>query len=420
MDLSAVGSLLSRKQVISIAEAQARINVWDGAIRSGKTFASLLRWLIYVANAPTSGELVVVAKTSQTAARNVFGPLQDFDLFGELAQYTTYTAGAPSAVILGRRVWVIGANDARAESRLRGLTCAGAYVDEGSLVPQEFFTQLLGRMSVPGAKLFVTTNPDNPAHWLRRDFLGNNGLDLRNWHFQLGDNPSLTREYIAAISAEFTGLWYRRFILGEWVAAEGAVYDMWDEQIHVIDVVPAIQSWVCAAIDYGTTNPFHALLLGLGVDGNLYVTSEWRWDSRKEHRQLTDAQYSERLRGWLKNVRIPGTRLHGVKPTYVVIDPSAASFRVQAFQDGLNAVPADNAVLDGIRFTSTLFATERLKVARSCPALIAEIPGYSWSDEHRMKGEDVPVKVDDHGVDALRYGVMTTRGMYEPRLRRTA
>jgi PBSX family phage terminase large subunit len=182
--------------------------------------------------------------------------------------FTSYTAGAPSAVILGRRGWVIGANGARAESRLRGLTCAGAYVDEGSLVPREFFTQLLGRMSVPGAKLFVTINPDNPAHWLRRDFLGNNGLDLRNWHFQLGDNPSLTREYIAAISAEFTGLWYRRFILGEWVAAEGAVYDMWDDQIHVIDVVPAIQSWVCAAIDYGTTNPFHALLLGLGVDGN--------------------------------------------------------------------------------------------------------------------------------------------------------
>jgi hypothetical protein len=131
VNLDAVASLLSRKQIQSIAQAQARINVWDGAIRSGKTFASLLRWLIYVANAPTSGELVVVAKTSQTAARNVSGPLQDFDLFGELAQYTSYTAGAPSAVILGRRVWVIGANDARAESRLRGLTCAGAYVDEG-------------------------------------------------------------------------------------------------------------------------------------------------------------------------------------------------------------------------------------------------------------------------------------------------
>jgi len=93
------------------------------------------------------------------------------------------------------------------------------------------------------------------------------------------------------------------------------VYDMWDDQIHVIDVVPAIQSWICAAIDYATANRSHALLLGLGVDGNLYVTSEWRWDSRKEHRQLTDAQYSERLRGWLKNVRISGTRLHGVKPT---------------------------------------------------------------------------------------------------------
>jgi len=140
VNLDAVASLLSRKRSSRSLKRKPASNVWDGAIRSGKTFASLLRWLIYVANAPTSGELVVVAKTSQTAARNVFGPLQDFDLFGELAQYTSYTAGAPSAVILGRRVWVIGANNARAESRLRGLTCAGAYVDEGSLVPQEFFT----------------------------------------------------------------------------------------------------------------------------------------------------------------------------------------------------------------------------------------------------------------------------------------
>jgi len=420
LDLSAVTDVLSRKQIQSIVDAQARINLWDGAIRSGKTIASLLRWLMYVADAPTSGELVVIAKTSITAARNVFGPLMDFELFGELAAETTYTTGSPFASILGRRVWVIGANDVRAETRLRGLTCAGCYVDEASLVPEQFFTQLLGRMSVPGAKMFATTNPDNPAHWLRKNFLTNDALNLRNWHFVLHDNPSLTADYIAAISAEFTGLWYRRFILGEWVAAEGAVYDMWDERRHVVDVVPAIQSWVCAGIDYGTTNPFHAVLLGAGTDGVLYAVDEYRWDSRRERRQLTDSQYSENLRTWLKGVRIPTTRLHGVMPAYIVVDPSAASFRVQLFQDGLNVVPGDNAVLDGIRLVASLMSTDRFKVSRNCPALIGEIPGYSWSDEHAMRGEDVPVKVDDHGVDALRYGIKTTQGMWEPRLRRAA
>lgn len=118
-------SLLSRRQILSIAQANARINLWDGAIRSGKTISSLLRWLMYVANASPQGELLVVAKTSITASRNVFGPLTDYELFGELSGETSYTAGAPSAMILGRKVWVIGANDARAETRLRGLTCAG-------------------------------------------------------------------------------------------------------------------------------------------------------------------------------------------------------------------------------------------------------------------------------------------------------
>jgi PBSX family phage terminase large subunit len=431
VDLSRVTSVLSPKQIRSIADAQARINLWDGAIRSGKTIASLLAWLIFVATAPASGELVVVAKTSITASRNVFGPLMDFALFGELAGQTTYTTGAPYAVILGRRVWVIGANDIRAETRLRGLTCCGCYVDEASLVPQQFFTQLLGRMSVPGARMFATTNPDTPAHWLRRDFLARAGaLNLLNWHFVLADNPSLTAEYIAAISAEFTGLWYKRFILGQWVAAEGAVYDMFDEAVHVVDNVPPITTWLTCAIDYGTTNPFHAILLGIGAEAdprtgarreNLYGVAEWRWDSRQQHRQLTDLEYSVKLREWLQTVRFPGTRLHGPRPEYLVIDPSAASFKQQAYQDGWTVADGDNAVLDGIRLISSLLSAGRLKFSRSgCPAVIDEFPAYSWDDKAALAGEDKVVKVGDHGLDATRYGIKTTQPLWHSRIRLAA
>lgn len=426
MDLARATRFLSPAQIRSIADADARINIWSGAIRSGKTVSSLLRWLMYVATAP-AGELVVVAKTSQTAARNVFAPLQDVALFGDLASQTHYTAGSPSATILGRRVWVIGANDVRSESRLRGLTCAGAYVDEATLVPQQFFTQLLGRMSVPGAKLFATTNPDNPAHWLRKDFILRAGdLDLRSWHFTLDDNPALPDKYKADIKAEFTGLWFRRFVLGEWVAAEGAIYDMWDPQRHIVDIIPPIMSWIAAGVDHGTTNPFAAQMLGLGADGNLYMTAEYRYDSRQRHRQMSDAEYSVALRDWMQQVPIPATRqadgswLRGVAPEYVIVDPSAASFRVQLHNDGLSTHAADNSVLDGIRLVSSLLATRKLLVHRSCEGWIAEVGGYSWDDAARLKGEDKPVKVDDHHLDAGRYAIRTTRSVWQSRVQLAA
>lgn len=415
---------LSAKQIRSIAEASARINVWSGAIRSGKTISSLLRWLIYVASAPR-GELVVVAKTSQTAMRNVFAPLQDYAVFGELAGHVHYTPGAPAATILGRRVWVIGANDTRAETRLRGLTAAGAYVDEATLVSEEFFSQLLGRMSVPGAKLFATTNPDNPAHWLRKNYLlREHELDLRTWHFVLDDNPSLDEDYKNSIKAENVGLWYRRRVLGEWCAAEGAIYDMWDPALHVVDIMPPIHTWLGVGLDYGTTAPTAALLLGMsntggGQDGRqpcLYMVDEFRWDSRQRHRQLTDVELSGKLKDWLAGVRFPGTHLRGPTPHYLIIDPSAASLKVQCHQDGWNVADADNSVLDGIRLVSSLLARQHLKVSRGCQGWIDEIGGYSWDDRAALMGIDKPIKADDHSLDAGRYVTKSSQGLWFNRI----
>lgn len=412
---------LSRKQILSVARSNSRINAWTGAIRSGKTTSSLLRWLIFVAQAPP-GELVVVAKTSQSAARNIFAPLQDFALFGELAGQSRYTPGAPSGMILGRRVWVMGTSDDRSESRLRGLTCAGAYVDEASLVQQAFFMQLLGRMSVPGAKMFLTTNPDNPGHWLRQDYLlRGDELDLSSWHFTLDDNPSLAPEFIAAIKAEFTGLWYRRFIDGEWCASEGAVFDMFDAGRHIVDVCPVIKRWIAVGIDVGTANPFAAIVIGIGSDKRLYAVAEWYWDSRARHRQLTDAEYSVKLREFLASVRFPGSQLYGVTPERAVVDPSGLSFIRQLHNDrhlfgGMGVTGADNAVLDGIRLVASLLGTGRLLIHSSCRNLISQLQSYSWDEKAAEKGEDKPVKKEDHAVDALRYGLATTRGLWRNEL----
>lgn len=89
-------------------------------------------------------------------------------------------------------------------------------------------------------------------------------VDVRSWHIRLDDNPSLSAAYIDALRAEYVGLWRRRMIEGTWVIAEGAVYDMFDEQRHVVDELPPMRRyWV--AIDYGTANQFSAVLYGLGA-----------------------------------------------------------------------------------------------------------------------------------------------------------
>lgn len=410
---------LSEKQEISIARSTAWLNVWEGSVRSGKTVSSLLRWLIYVANAPRGGQLVVVGKTYDTVARNVFGPLQDPSIVGPgVARMVKYNRGAPVAWILGRQIEVITANDIKAEGRLRGLTGAGAYVDELTLLPKEFFKRLVDRQSVPGALIFATTNPDNPGHWARKEWLDRaDELGIRTWHFVMDDNPTLTDEYKQRMRRSFTGLWYRRFILGQWVQSEGAIYEMFDSTRHVVDEVPAITRWLCDAIDYGTVNPFADLLIGLGEDRRLYVVSEYRWDSRRERRQLTDAEYSQARRRWLAAVPHPQSNVVGVRPEWTVVDPSAASFIEQLHRDGTPGVaPADNSVLDGIRGVAALFASDRLRIHRSCTGLIDELPGYSWDDEAAKKGEDRPIKQDDHSCDALRYGVRTTEALWRPHI----
>lgn len=408
------------KQRDSVHLATARLNIWDGSVRSSKTICSLLKWLKFVREAPP-GPLLMVGKTERTLKRNIIDPL--IEMLGE--KRCKFTAGNGELNLLGRLVYVAGAYNEGSADKIRGLSLVGAYVDEASTMPESFWTMLLTRLSIPGAQLFATTNPDGPAHWLKVGYLdrarlhldrdgqlhhldGDDRLNLHRFSFQLADNPNLTPEYVADVSAEFTGLWHRRLILGEWVLAEGVIYESWDPARHVVDELPDIARWLALAVDYGTTNPFHALLIGLGVDGRLYAAHEWRWDSKKQRGSLTDAEYSSRLRAWVDGL--------GVRPEHTIIDPSAASFRVQLHRDGWTSVLADNDVVDGIRDTASLFATGRLLVSKACPALIAEIPAYAWDEDAAAKGEDKPIKLNDHGVDALRYGIRTTRTLWQHRL----
>jgi PBSX family phage terminase large subunit len=414
---------LSAKQATSIAEATARINIWSGAVRSGKTIASLLRWLMYIATAPRGGSLVVVGKTNDTVSRNIFEPLMDPALTGPVSRRIFYNRGAPTANVLGRRIEIISANDIRAESRLRGMTCAGAYVDEATLIPETFWDQLLARCSVPGSMIFATTNPDSPSHWLRKRFILRQGeLDLKFWHFVLDDNPSLDPAYVNNLKSEYSGLWYRRYILGEWCMAEGMIFDSFDPDRHVVSHLPLMERWISLGVDYGTVNPFAAILVGVSTPDadqqrRVYLAGEWRYNSRTERRQLTDAEYSARLGKWLDTFPGsygPGTR--GVRPEWIVVDPSAASFITQLHHDGMLPTMGDNSVLDGIRTVANLLAADHLRIHRSCEGWLSEVGSYSWDDKKAAIGDDVPIKIDDHSMDAARYGLHTTQAAWAPLL----
>jgi PBSX family phage terminase large subunit len=415
---------LQAKALDAVPLCTHRFNIFEGSVRSSKTVTSLLPWLDFVRHGP-KGPLLMVGKTGDTLKRNTIDPLTE--MLG--ASRCAHNIGTRELKLLGRTLYLASANDEKAAAKIAGLTLAGAYGDELSTWPESFFRMLGSRLSLPGARMFGTTNPDNPMHWLKAGYLDRakvhltqagdvlvsadpDALDLARMSFVLADNPHLPPEYVAALAAEYTGLWHRRYILGEWVIAEGAVYDMFDLARHVVGDCPVIKRWICCSVDYGTTNPFHALLIGLGVDKRLYVVAEWRWDSRKRRQQLSDAQYSAKLREWLASVRYPGSMLHGVTPERIIVDPSAASFRVQLFQDRMQSMMAENEVLDGIRLVSSLLSTGRLLIHESCTDLIGELQSYSWDEKAAAKGEDVPIKKNDHGVDALRYGIYTPRSVW--------
>lgn len=420
---------MSPKQLCSLKESTARVNIWEGSVRSGKTIASLLRWLIYVSTSTVRGELIVVSRTRDSAARNVFAPLMDPTLFGSISAHVSYTSGAAYGYILGRRVWVLGSSDVRSENVLRGLTCAGAYVDEITLLKEDFFTQLLNRLW-EGAQLFGTTNPDSPAHWFRafldrcepghRQFLP----DWRVWKFLLDDNPMLSEERKAAIRRENVGLFFRRNVLGEWVAAEGAIFDTFDPKPGAGHVVawadlPPMQQLIAVGIDYGVTNPTAALLLGLteeydewgNLEPRLAFIDEYFFDSKLEQRKLAPSELATALGEWLAEPHLPpgGPKL---TPHYLILDPSATGLRVEMQQQGLNSVNADNEVVYGIRTMSSLVAAKRVIISDRCPNLIREMPGYSWDPKATLKGEDKPMKVNDHATDAARYAITTTESIW--------
>lgn len=421
------------KQKLSTDLAMASGNLWEGAVRSSKTICSILRWIEYVRRGP-KGPLLMIGKTERTLRRNVLDPMMA--MLGP--QRMKIVSGDGYVDILGRKIDIAGANDEGAGTKIRGMTLAGWYGDELSTWPESVFDIARTRLSIPGAAWFGTTNPDSPVHYLKKKHIdraklhvtrdghvrrwdGDDRLDMAVFSFTLKDNPALPRDFVRRLEREYTGVFYRRMILGEWVMAEGAIYQAWDEKYNVIPFakVPQVEQFLSTGVDYGTIHPFSAHLISIAPDIRddglaLYVTDEYRYDpGLKDGRQLSTTQYADAYLAWLNSTPIPGAdALAGAAPALHCVDPSAAYFRTELFNRGVQSRGADNDVAAGISDVASLIANRKIYVSDRCQGLITEIPGYAWDPRAALKGNTQPIKAGDDGCDSLRYGVRTVRSYW--------
>lgn len=381
----------------------------DGAIRSGKTVAMALSFVMW-SNVQFNNEaFAICGKTIGSLRRNVLQPLKRMCLS---RGYTVieHRGENMSEITFGGRTnsyYFFGGKDESSQDLIQGITLAGILFDEVALMPESFVQQGIGRCSVDGAKLWFNCNPENPFHFVKTEIIDKaENKNLLRLRFSLDDNLSLSETTKKRLRSEFPGIFYKRFILGEWTAATGVIYDMFDEKKNVFDELPIDLAHRLhhryITIDYGTTNPSVFLEIIDDLQRNYWVMREYYYDSKKEWKQKDDAEYAEDLAGFVDPDCLRG----------VIIDPSAASFKIAIRKKGLRPIDADNDVADGIRLVSTLLAQGRLHIHRSCVHTLKEFSAYVWNDKRAEVGVEEPLKQNDHAMDALRYFCKTIVGGY--------
>ena len=372
-----------------------RIMLADGAIRSGKTVAMILSFLRWSQASFQDQDFILAGVTTGALIRNVLSPL--FQMLETLALPYEYRRTAGLVRIGSNRYHLFGADKDNAQDKLQGMTAAGAFADEAALFPRSFVDQMIGRCSVAGSRIFLNCNPNGAFNYMKTDFIDRaEEIGMYRLHFTMEDNLTLSPAIRESYARSFQGVFYRQYILGEWVSAEGAVYPMWDEKENTYEETdPGMYRGMrrFCAIDYGTTNP--CVFLDVRDDGHtFFIAGEYYWDSAARRRQKTDAEYADDLFAFLD----------GDLETLIIVDPSAASFKAELRNRGFRIQDAVNDVREGISTTATLIGNRQVKAERNrCPALQREIQSYVWDEKARLRGEERPLKERDHAMDALRY-----------------
>ena len=374
----------------------------DGAVRSGKTMAMGLGFFLWAMVSFRDQRFGICGKTIQSLRRNVLGEVLP-RLEGLGMQWKEKRSENLLIVTFhGRenRFYIFGGRDESSASLIQGITFAGILLDEVALMPQSFVEQACARCSVTGSRLWFNCNPAGPNHWFYRSWvLEAEKRNCLRLHFTMEDNPSLSPEIKARYERLYTGVFYRRYILGQWAQAEGRVYDFFEPEM--VKQVPKgeFRKWYVSC-DYGTVNPTSMGLWGL-QNGVWYRVQEFYFSSRQAQRQMTDEEYAAAL------AKLVGNR----EVTAVIVDPSAASFIEVLRRKGWRVQKADNDVLSGIRLTSDALKDGRIVICEGCNDCIREMEEYVWDLSNGAK--DRVKKEHDHAMDDMRYFVSTVLGKKE-------
>ena len=373
--------------------------ICDGAVRSGKTLCTGLSFFCWAMSCFHERNFALCGKTITGVRRNL---LQELLPMLEKMGFRCEEKRSQNLirVRLGGRcnnIYLFGGRDEGSAALIQGITLAGALMDEVALMPRSFVEQAIARCSVTGSRLWFSCNPESPAHWFYREWIekAEEKKALR-LHFTMEDNPGLSPQVLERYRTMFEGTFYRRFVLGEWVAAEGRVYDFFDESF--LGSVPEgeMEQWYISC-DYGTMNPTSMGLWGRRK-GVWYRVKEFYYDARARHRQMTDEEYADALE-----------KLAEGRPVRaVVLDPSAASFAEALRRRGWSVKKADNEVLSGIRLTARLLKQRKLVICEGCRDAVREFSLYRW--EEGEDGKDRVRKEHDHAMDEIRYFAATVAG----------
>lgn len=363
----------------------------DGAIRSGKTVCMSLAFIQWSMHSFSGQNFGMCGKTVGSFRRNVLSVLKQML---PARGYTIRDRRTDNLVVISRGstenyYYIFGGKDEGSQDLVQGITLAGILLDEIALMPESFVNQATGRCSVDGSKFWCNCNPAGPEHWFKKQWIDERQKrNLLYLHFTMEDNLSLSEQIRARYRAMYTGIFYRRYILGQWCLAEGLVYEF-DPEKHVTDDLPEWGEWYISC-DYGTLNPFSAGLWCVR-DGVAVRVSEFYHSGREKQHQLTDEEYYRDIE------KLAGDR----DIRHVVVDPSAASFITCIRSHGRFSVrKAKNDVMYGIRLTAMMLQAGVIKIGSDCKDAIREFGLYHWDD----KGEvDKPVKENDHAMDDIRY-----------------
>lgn len=373
----------------------------DGAIRSGKTISMSLSYVMWAMSTFANQNFGMAGKTIGSFRRNVLFWLK-LMLFARGYRFKDHRADNLLEVTRGsvtNYFYIFGGKDERSQDLIQGITLAGMFFDEVALMPESFVNQATGRLSVDGSKMWFNCNPDGPYHWFKVNWIDKQAeKNLVYLHFTMDDNLSLSERIKARYRSMYSGVFYQRYILGLWTVAEGIIYDMFDQAKHCYDaVVDFIFGQTYISIDYGTQNATVFLLWQKGKDGIWYCVKEYYYSGRDNAKQKTDKEFADELVEFTKGIRIKE----------VIVDPSAASFIAELKERKFKIRKAKNDVLDGIRLVGTLLNEDKIKIHVSCTNTLKEFSGYTWDKKAADRGEDKPVKTNDHAMDALRYFVYT-------------